>query len=331
MTPPIPVLSAADIANKLPLTRQDYHADYYAMYSSILQGVVTDPVWMNLPLDDHVVHRGDGVFETLKCINGRLYNLHAHLVRLRRSAARIDLVHSYTDEQLTEIIIQTVRAGSHKDAYIRLLISRGPGSLSVNPYDCPCPQLYIMVSRRKPPFMHIHPEGARIAFSAVPAKPAFLATIKNCNYIQNMLMKKESVDKQVDFVVALDARGFLTESATENVLVLLPGGILAAPKRDTILEGTTMLRVQALARALVATGELTGIEERDISRSDMQSAPEILIVGTTPNVTSAVQLEGHPIGGGAPGPVGQHLNELLEHDMHENPGMLTPVWEQRLS
>ena len=205
----IPILSSSEIEKKLEDFRQDFHTGYYAMYSSVLQGIITDPVRMSIPMDDHVVHRGDGIFETLKCMNGSVYNLAAHLKRLRRSAEGIALVPPCTDEEITNIMIQTIRAGNHKNAYIRLLISRGPGSLGVNPYDSISPQLYIMISQLKPSFMQSHPQGARTIFSSIPAKTSFMATMKNCNYMQNVLMKKEAVDNDIDFVIALDERAHL--------------------------------------------------------------------------------------------------------------------------
>jgi len=293
------------------------------MYSSVLQGIVTDPVHMSIPVDDHVVHRGDGIFETLKCMNGSIYNLEAHLARLRRSAQRIALVPPCTDQEITDIMIQTIRAGEHTDAYIRLLISRGPGSLGVNPYDSINPQLYIMASQLKPSFMQSHPQGARTIFSSIPAKTSFMATMKNCNYLQNVLMKKEAVDQGIDFVIALDERGYLTESATENIVVLLPDGILATPERHNILEGTTMVRVLTLARSLIPKGQLKKLVEQDISKNEMLSAPEVLIVGTTPDVTSVIELEGQAIGDGTPGPIACKLSKMLQDDMHHNPAMRT--------
>ena len=105
-----------------------YHQNYLAMYNSILGGVVTHPFLMTIPVDDHVVHRGDGIFEAFKCVNGNLYNLQAHLQRLERSARAVYLNLPATLEQITNLVIGTIRIAETRDCLIRLFVSRGPGT-----------------------------------------------------------------------------------------------------------------------------------------------------------------------------------------------------------
>ena len=109
---PIKVLSREDLFEQLPLLKQPYHADYLAMYSTVLGGVVTDPTVMTVPIDDHMVHRGDGIFETFKCVEGGLYNLEGHLSRLLRSTQDLAFVLPLTVGRLREIILETVRIGA---------------------------------------------------------------------------------------------------------------------------------------------------------------------------------------------------------------------------
>ena len=111
------------------LTASPGASSYFAMYSSVWNGLVTDPALMLVPVDDHLVHRGDGVFETFKCLRGRLYNLDAHLRRLEASARAIELRLPWSQAEMVELIVQTVRAGGRRDALVRLLFGRGPGSL----------------------------------------------------------------------------------------------------------------------------------------------------------------------------------------------------------
>jgi len=315
-----------DFAKLAETLRRPFQTSYYAMYSSVYGGVVTDPVLMMLPMDDHMVHRGDGVFEAFKAVDGNIYNLQAHLDRLQESADGLALRMPVATGRLKEIVLATARAGGRRDGMIRVFVSRGPGGFSVNPYECPAAQLYVVVTAVATPFMRLHPEGARLRSSSVPAKSAGMAVIKNCNYAPNVLMKKEAVDSGVDYAVGFDENGFLTEGATENIGIVTADRRLLFPRLDRILHGTTMLRVMALAEQTARTGELTAVTFADVTRRDMLAAAEILITGTTINIAAAVELDGARIDDGRPGPVFRKLSGLLERDMQTNTALLTPVF-----
>jgi branched-chain amino acid aminotransferase len=298
-----------------------HQAGYLAMYSSLLQGIVTDPRLMQVPVDDHLVHRGDGVFETLKCVEGAIYNLQKHQQRLKRSAARIGIALPGTLEEIEHRIIATIRAGQVRDCLIRVLLARGPGGFAVDPYESIGTQLYIVVYKGKKSFMEAHPQGARVALSDIPGKPSFFSTIKTCNYLPNALMKKQSVDKGVDFVVGQDTDGNITEGPTENLCIVTPNGILVRPPATYMLEGTTMQRGLALAQIF------TPVETRSFTASEVSEAREVLIFGTTTNVTAVVEFEGKAIGDGKPGPVFQRLHDVLITEITEVGALRTPVFD----
>ncbi len=306
------------------ILRRSYHTTYYAMYSSVYGGIVTDPRLMMIPIDDHMVHRGDGVFEALKAVDGNIYNLTAHLDRLANSARGIELNLPVSLDELQRIIIETAQVAKHPTCMIRIYVSRGPGGFGVNPYECPASQLYVVITALGTPFMTLHPEGARLCTSAIPAKSAAMAQIKNCNYAPNVLMKKEAVDRKFDFSMGFDERGFLTEGATENMGIVSQDGRLLFPNLARILTGTTMLRTMALAQELVAEGLLSYSGLADITRQDILAAREVIIAGTTLNVVAGIEFDGHPIGSGKPGPIYARLAALLEKDMRQNPAVLTP-------
>jgi branched-chain amino acid aminotransferase len=307
------------------LARRPYHDHYYAMFSNVLGGIVTDPVAMTVPADDHVVHRGDGVFETIKCADGAVYGLALHLERLAASAGRIGLRVPESPEGLRDVVLETIRAGGRRDCLVRVLLSRGPGGFGVAPSECPEPGLYVIAYRLSPSFMEAHPEGARATVVDVPIKPGFLATIKTCNYLPNALMKAAAQAAGADFPVALDERGFLAEGATENLGIVTPGRVLQLPRSDRILDGITVRRVRALAPAAVHTGVLVAVETADIPRVALDEAAEILVFGTTPDVTAVVKLDGRPVGTGRPGPAQAALNRLLAEDLRNNDVMRTRV------
>ncbi|MEI8243434.1 MAG: aminotransferase class IV [bacterium] len=318
-------IDLSNYAEALVHSRQPYQANYFAMYSSLLDGLLTDPVLMQLPVDDHLVHRGDGVFETCKCVAGAIYQLPAHLDRLERSAAAIGIRWPAGMAAVRDLILETARAAGRGACSIRVILARGPGSFGVSPYESPAPALYIVVYGLGRVFMDVHPGGATVRRSRIPAKPAEMAEIKNCNYLPNVLMKREAVDWGVDFVVGYDARGFLTEGPTENAGLVTRGRELVFPRLENILAGTTMLRLAELARVLLDAGELRAIEFRDIAEDEVRAAAEVLVVGTTINVVAVRAYEGQPVGEGLPGSVWRRLQTLLEADVLKNPAMRTPV------
>ena len=312
-------LDSSTYLQALADSRKPFHNGYYAMYSSLLDAVVTDPLLMQLPIDDHLVHRGDGVFETAKCVNGAIYNFDAHLDRLIRSAAAIGMAWPGGPAEIKALTRDTVRAGGRRDCSVRVILARGPGSFGISPYEPPAMALYIIIYAASTPFMQRHPEGATVRRSLIPPKQPPFAGFKNCNYLPNVLMKREAQDWGVDFTVGFDAAGHLTEGATENAAIITRAGALRFPRLESILAGTTMLRLVELAGVLRAEGRLTDIAYGDISEPEIFDAAEMLIVGTSLNVVSVRSYEGRAIGESCPGPLGVRLGELLDTDITRNP------------
>lgn len=322
----LPLFDQTKLPAWLDRNRRDFHSNYLAMYSSWFGGIVTDPLLMLIPADDHMVHRGDAVFEVFKCVSGSIYNLNAHLTRLMYSSQEIGIETRLTPEELQGLIIETTRAGQNADCTIRVFLSRGPGSFGVNPHDCADPQIYIVVTRRLPSFMQRNANGARVVTSSVPIKTTSHAPIKSCNYLANVLMEKEALDAGAHFAVAFDENGFLAEGATENFGIITSERQLLFPKAERILQGTTMVRVAELAQDLVMHGELDSIGFSDISRAAFNAAQEIIICGTTPDVTAVIEVDGRKIGTGRPGPVFKKLSARLLDDIAHNQAMLTRVF-----
>lgn len=299
----------------------------YAMYSSVTDCIVTDQSVMAVPVDDHMVHRGDGVFESFKCVDGSIYNLADHLARLEKSCAAIGIVLPVSIEEISGIIIQTVLAGGHRNALVRLLVSRGQGTMGINPYACFHPEFYVVVYELPDAKIDRMPQGVSVAISKVPIKPGLFATVKTCNYLPNVLMKKEAVDWGVDFTVSLDENRCLGEGATENIGIVTRGKELFMPPPDRVLAGTTAKRTLELAQQLRAERILSSAEYRPISMGMVRSAVEIHIYGTTPNITPVVRFDGCPVGDGKPGPVAARLFEMLKREMVPESSRLTRVFD----
>jgi len=303
----LPLLTQDDMIARLLAAPPPYAAHYLAMYSSEWGGIVTDARFMRVPVDDHLVHRGDGVFETLLYEGGRIYNLHAHLARLRHSAESIGIALRWPEEELERMLTELFAAAGAERALGRVLLGRGPGGFSVDPRESAAPSLYAVVYKAPPPFMVKHPEGARVGYSAQPPKSGGLANIKTCNYLPNALMKAEANARGVHFVLGVDAEGFVTESYTENIAAVDGEGRLCIPPPVHHLPGTTLQRVAALA---AANG--IPVREQRLRPADLEKMSELLVVGTTAYVTSVTWLEGKSY---PPGPVGRQLDACLHAEI----------------
>lgn len=306
----LPIYNENDIISHLSKIQAKRGENYYAFYSSWFGGVVKNPSCMLIPIDDHLVHRGDGVFEAMKAVDRSVYLMDEHLQRIFISAEKISLKPSVDTRALQDIIIDTLRISEQNNAIIRVFLSRGPGSFSVNPYDTLGAQLYVVVTDLVPPADDKYSKGVSIGKSHIPTKPSWMAQVKSCNYLANVLMKKEAVDRSLDYVIGVDEDGYITESATENIMIVDQQGIIKYPILSGILKGTTMMRACELAEANGYT-----IQMSSISLNELLSAQEIMITGTSLNILPVIKYENQAIGSGLPGAVAKHLNELMLGDI----------------
>ena len=210
---------------------------------------------------------------------------------------------------------------------IRILVSRGLGTMGINPYECTGEQLYAIVYA--PPINNTSMsllKGARIAISDIPIKSGVLATVKTCNYLPNVLMKKEAIDKNVDFTISIDEQGFLGEGATENIGIVSSDNRLLMPSPKRILSGTTARRVMELGTKLVSEGLLSDAVFTSIPKEMIFEAKEVHIYGTGHNILPIIKVESKTIGDGIPGEIWRQLHQLIYQDMTPESQMLTPVF-----
>jgi branched-subunit amino acid aminotransferase/4-amino-4-deoxychorismate lyase len=305
-----------------------WQEDYLCMYSTLLKGVTKDPDLMMIPIDDHLVHRGDGVFDVMRCVRGKIYQMEEHIKRLETSAGAISLDLPPDYFRIRDTIADLVLLGGEKECLIRVVISRGPGSFGTNPLDCPISHLYIVVVRYHELPEDCYREGVSLITSSVPIKKSFFASIKSCNYLPNVLMKLEAVNAGCKFSVGLDEEGFLAEGSTENIGVLTEDGILKFPGFERTLSGTTAKRIFHLAHELVRDREIREVTFTTILPEEAYKAKEVFLTGTSLNVLPVTSFDGHRIGQGSPGPLYSRLSSLIWKDMTENRALLTEIdWE----
>ncbi|RLC31900.1 MAG: aminodeoxychorismate lyase [Deltaproteobacteria bacterium] len=319
----LPVITKENFFLHLGQHERPWQKDYLAMYSSQFQGITMDPDLMVLPVDDHLVHRGDGVFDVMRCVNGKIYLREAHLNRLERSARAISLGLPPEYVRVRDLVNALVTAGGEKDCLVRIVISRGPGSFGANPFDCPSSQIYINVVRFRGLDAQHYKKGITLVTSRIPIKRSFFANIKSCNYLPNVLMKMEAVQAGCQYSVGLDEDGYLAEGSIENIGVVTADGMLEFPETDRTLAGITAKRVSELAEKLVEEKRVRGVRFTRITPHQAYRAKEIFLTGTSINILPVVQYDGRPVGRGCPGPVCLRLSDLLWQDMTHNTEMLS--------
>jgi len=308
-------LGATEVLAALTGLRARQPVTFSAFYSSQLGGVVTDPALMVIPFDDHMVHRGHGIFDTAGLVNGRIYDLEAHLDRFLGSAERSRLTLPGSRQDLRDIIVNTTAASGQRDGSIRYWLSSGPGSLELTPAVGAQPGFFVMVFGGLSYPARWYTSGLKVMTTTYPIKPPLYAITKATNYLPNVLMQMEAKAAQLDNGVFIDEAGNVGESSNMNLAFVTADGVLRHPRFEHVLPGCTSLRLLELAPALTGRGLLAGVEVCDIPVDSARAAREMLLLGSSIKVAPVVEWDGRPIGNGRPGPVAKALLDLLDEDM----------------
>ena len=316
------ILSADDVVAEFSALRARQPVKYWAFYSSQLGGIVTDPALMVIPFDDHMVHRGHGIFDTAGIVDGKIYDLDAHLDRFLLSADRSRLRLPGSREHIRDIIVKTTAASGRRDGSIRYWLSSGPGSLELSPAAGAEPGFFVMVFPGLSYPDKWYTEGLRVMTTTYPIKPPLYAITKTTNYLPNVLMQMEAKESGFDNGVFIDEAGHVGESSNMNVAFVTNDAVLVHPKFDHILSGCTSLRLLELAKALREQNMITGEEVRDIPVAEALASREMLLIGSSVKVAPIVQWDAEVIGDGKPGPIAQALLKLLEGDMRSGDRLL---------
>ena len=312
---PLKTLTEKDVVDQLRALRARQPVKYTAFYSSQLGGIVTDPALMVLPFDDHMVHRGHGIFDTAGIVNGKIYDLDAHLDRFLKSAERSKLKLPASRAEMRDIIIRTTAASGRRDGSIRYWLSSGPGSLDLTPAAGSEPGFFVMIFAGLVYPEKWKTEGVRVMTTTYPIKPPLYAITKTTNYMPNVLMQMEAKEKGFDNGVFIDHEGHVGESSNMNVAFVTHDNVLVHPRFDHILSGCTSMRLLELAKTLVKQGQLKDVKVDHVSMDDVLAAKEMLLIGSSVKVAGIVQWDDQKIGDGKPGPISRALLQLLEEDM----------------
>ncbi len=312
----IPIMSTEEQLDKIMNLKRPGEENILAYYEHRMGAISTNPRLMLLPLDDHLAHRGDGVFETVKYVEGRLYRFEQHMARLKRSAEAIFLEPPCGWEEMEEIIKAVAAAGKESTGVLRILIGRGPGGFGISTQECPEASLYIVAYRFSQHSEEWYQKGLTGFRTSVPAKQSHMAKIKNANYLPNTLMVMEANKRGLDVPFCFSDDNHLAESAVANIFIVNKEGVLVNPKSENALAGTVASRAMELAEGKVAT------KVAPVTEDDIRNAKEAMMLGTGPECVAIVSYEGKPVGNGKEGDVAALLRKLIREDI-KNTG--TPV------
>ncbi len=255
---------------------------------------------------DHGLLYGDGVFEGLRSYGGNVFRLDEHLARLWNSAKAILLEIPISREEMINAVNDTLKANGLKDAYIRLVVTRGAGSLGLDPNRTANPQVIIITDHITVYPEELYRQGLEIiTASTLRNHPAALnPRIKSLNYLNNILAKIESLQAGCMEALMLNHKGEVAECTADNIFLVRDGVLLTPPTDAGVLEGITRQAVIELARA-------SGREVREVSltRHDVYIADECFLTGTAVEVIAVVKVDSRKIGSGAPGPITRDLKE----------------------
>ena len=270
-----------------------------------LDGHLVDKQHAVVSVYDHGLLYGDGVFEGIRVYNGRIFKLASHLHRLEASAKAIHLTMHFTMREIEQAVRETVAANGFKDAYIRLVVTRGAGPLGLSPFVCPKPSTIVIVDKISlyPPEMYEH--GMPVIVAKRPRIPikCLDPSIKSLNYLNNILAKVEAIEAGVHEAIMLNLDGQVAECTGDNIFFIRGSRIVTPPVSAGILNGVTRLFV--MNDVAPACG--IAVEERSIRLEDLFTADEVFLTGTAAEIIGVSAIDGEMIGEGKVGPTTRRM------------------------
>ena len=261
---------------------------------------------------DHGLLYGDGVFEGIRVYNGNVFKLKEHIDRLYKSSRAIMLEIPLLPEELIRTVLDAVRENGSKEAYIRLVVTRGIGDLGMNPRLCPKASIILIVGEIQFYPEKCYSEGIAIMTSSLRriSPASFDIRIKSLNYLNNLLAKIEAYQAGCLEAVLLNNEGNVTECTGDNIFILANGTLKTPPATDQSLEGITRGVIMKLAAA-------AGIPMREVSMTqyDLYTAGECFLTGTGAELMPVIKIDGRIIGDGKPGAITRKIMELFQEEV----------------
>ena len=255
---------------------------------------------------DHGLLYGDGVFEGIRSYSGLIFKLREHIDRLYESAHTIMLRIPMTKPEMISVVKQSLRVNTLRDAYIRLVVTRGEGDLGLDPRKCAQPTVFIIADKIELYPKKLYEKGLELITVATQRNvpEALNPQIKSLNYLNNILAKIEAINAGYEEAIMLSPSGYVTECTGENIFVVKDKQLLTPPPYIGVLRGITRQTVMGLG-----TARRLDVREELLTRHDLFNAEEVFLTGTAAEIVPVVKIDGRVIGSGTPGPVTKALQQ----------------------
>jgi len=270
-----------------------------------LDGDFVDSDQAKISIFDHGVLYGDGCFEGIRAYNGRIFKLDSHLKRMYESAGRIRLKPTYSREEIASAIRQTLKTNELIDAYIRLVFTRGVGTLGLHPFKCPKPTAFIIAASIELYPQELYVNGMKVILAKHRRVPpdSLDPAIKSLNYLNNILAKIEAIDANVLEAIMLNADDYVSECTGDNIFIVKDGQIITPSTEAGILHGVTRrFVIDELAPKLGYK-----VSERMMKIDEVLAADEVFLTGTAAEIIGVTGVDEHIIGSGKVGPMTRAL------------------------
>ena len=255
---------------------------------------------------DHGLLYGDGVFEGLRSYGGKVFRLHEHITRLYESARAIWLEIPMTQDAMCQAVNEAIRINKIDDGYVRLVVTRGAGTLGLDPNRCSNPQVIIIADAISLYPKELYEKGLEIVTVSVQrtSSAALSPRIKSLNYLNNILAKIEGLQAGCIEALMLNHKGEVAECTGDNIFIVRHGVLYTPPLDAGILGGITRDAVIEVARE-------ADIEVREVAltKHDVYVADECFLTGTAAEVIPVVKVDSRTIGAGKPGPTTHDLEK----------------------
>lgn len=257
-----------------------------------------------LSVFDHGLLYGDGVFEGIRAYYGRVFRLQAHIDRLYDSARSINLDPGLTKEEMTWVVLETCRRNNLRDAYIRLVVTRGKGDLGLDPRKCSRASVFCIAAAIELYPAELYEKGLEVVTLGTRrnAPDALDPRIKSLNYLNNIIAKMEATRAGAPEGLFLNKEGYVAEATGDNIFIIKDGDLITPPPFVGLLEGVTRNTVMELA-----AGAGIPVYEKVFTRHDVYTADECFLTGTAAELIPVVKADGRLIGTGQPGPITRDL------------------------
>jgi len=257
---------------------------------------------------DHGLLYGDGVFEGIRAYHNRVFKLEEHIERFYESARTLTMELPISEEEMTEVVLETCRRNDLRDAYIRLVATRGKGDLGLDPKKCPRPTVFCIAASIQLYPEELYTKGLEVVTVATRRNLAEACNprVKSLNYLNNIYGKIEANLAGVPEAIMLNQEGYVAEATGDNIFLVKKGKLITPPIHAGILEGITRNCVMDLARE-----KGIPVEEKLFTRHDIFNAEECFLTGTAAEVIPVVKVDGRTIADGKPGQMTWNLIEAF--------------------